>query len=240
MEKAKIKSILKKVIKERIENVSATLNPEDAKYPLTLQIIVSPTSINNFNKSHSGYENYKKAYLAGNVSHLLKKRLTIQGDYAARGNTGVKTLRLKIKKSDWPPEWTFPDDELSRRLFLQNFRLSNLSLLKPYDEGGEKYEELFPPEPDTPIEVKFENDEDDFDYEEETEVEEETEEENTVPGAVPGLNRSQASLKDVFDMLDVLQDSAFENAEYSIARNLNLAVRQLAMEVVQTRKKRKK
>ena len=56
----------------------------------------------------------------------LTKTIQIEGDYAKSSGSGRKTLRLKINKSDWPDEWSFPWKELDRRLFLQNFRLSNL------------------------------------------------------------------------------------------------------------------
>jgi hypothetical protein len=222
-----IKKKLKRIILERIQRIQAQKNPKDSKYPLTITAIVLPTSVSNFNKSHKSHSSLTKAYMRGNVPHLLRKRVKFQGDYAKRGNTGVNTLRLKVKRSDWPDEWSFPETELERRLFLQNFRLSNLDMLTPFDEGGKKYKELFPPVAEIPIEVDFEDEETPESFEEEI-----------TPGQESPSQSNEDLIFEALEALDYLAGEAREYGEPDFAASISEVYMILLREALKNKKKR--
>ncbi len=221
------KEKLKRIIFERIQKIEAEKNSKDSKYPLTITAIVLPTSISNFNKSHKSHSSLAKAHMRGNVPHLLRKRVKFQADYAKRGNTGVNTLRLKVKRSDWPDEWSFPETELDRRLFLQNFRLSNLDMLTPFDEGGKKYKALFPPAAEIPIEVDFEDEESSNSFEEESSV---SEEENT--------KTNEEKIIEVLEALDYLAEEARDEGELEFAAIISETYRTLLKDALKNKNKR--
>jgi len=221
------KKRLKKIILEKIKRIEAEKNPDNSKYPLTITAVIEPASVSNFNKSHKDYDMLKKAYRMGNVPHLLRKKVKFQGDYAKRGNTGVETLRLKILKKDWPDIWSFPETEIDRRLFLQNFRLSNLKMITPFDEGGEEYKKLFPPEPDVPVEIVFD----------EEESSESTEEE-IVSTQLGSVQTNNDKIFEALEALDYLASEAREEGESDFAASISDVYMTLLRDTLKNKKKR--
>lgn len=205
------KNIIKALLLERIQNISVTRNPKDSTYPVSITMEIVPTQISQLNKNYKDYSSFARIIAFGE-SYRLKKTVNIQGDYAVSGERGPKTLRLKINKEDWPEEFNFPENEHDRRLFLQNIRLSNLSILSNYDEGSEEYKNLFPPdEKPNKVEVKFE----------ETKKEEPKKSE---PVKTAPSERQQAIL-DVFDILNDMISDAREKNEIEISNGLSEAQR---------------
>jgi len=162
--KKEIRQIVKLMLIERIKRMSATKNAKDSKYPISLEIDVYPTDVNTVNTLADNYRDIINNMIQGR-NEKNTKTISVQGDYAKQGSTGVKTLRLKISRSDWPDEWRFPINEIERRLFLQNFRIQNLDIISPYDEGGTEYENIFS-NPDANISVEFEESEESEESEE--------------------------------------------------------------------------
>jgi len=220
------KEKLKLIIIERIKQVQAQKNPKDSKYPLVLNIDVTPTSTSNLNISHPSYrENYKKIIYNENIDSLTRT-IRVEGDYAKRGGTGKKTLRLKINKADWPSEWSFPWKEIDRRLFLQNFRLNNLNMLTPFDEDGEEYEKLFPPEPDAPVEIVFDEEDSESAGEE-------------IDSTQSGLGQTNNDkILEALEALDYLADEAREEGEPDFAASISEAYMALLREALKNKNKR--
>ena len=214
------------IIFERIKRIQAQKNPEDSKYPISLAVDIVPTSIYSINNRHKDFLKIKNGIILGREEEIIKT-INIQGDYAKRGSTGVKTLRLKIKKEEWPEEWLFPSQELDRRLFLQNFRLSNLDMITPYDEGGEKYKDLFPPAAEIPIEVDFEDEESYNSFEEESSV---SEEENT--------KTNEEKIIEVLEALDYLAEEARDEGELEFAAIISETYRTLLKDALKNKNKR--
>tara|TARA_B100000035_G_scaffold201712_1_gene172547 strand:+ start:4304 stop:4966 length:663 start_codon:yes stop_codon:yes gene_type:complete len=213
-----VKEKLKCVIFERISNISAEKLPKDSKYPVSLTMTVYPTRPSQLSLTSPTYsDNY--IMISKGLASQLSKTITVKGDYAKRGNTNLKTLRLKINKSDWPEEWDFPNTELERRLFLQNFRLTNLDIISGFDEGGEDYEKLFKPEDDE-IEIDFE--EDSSESSENISQEEESDE--------------KADIQDVFDMLEILEIDTQENEYHEISSLITQIKIEIIKDVLKSRR----
>ena len=212
------KEKLKLLIFERIKRVQAQRTPKDSKYPISLKITVYPTLVSSLSSFHPSYlENYNEI-LRGDPSNLAKE-INIYGDYAKNQAKGLKTLRLKINRADWPEEWNFPVSEMDRRLFLQNFRLNNLDMITPFDEGGEEYSKIFPPEPDTPIEIVFDEEESSSSSEEET----------------PKTNEEK--IIEVLEALDYLATESREEGELDISASISEAYRTLLSDAIQNKKR---
>jgi hypothetical protein len=220
------KEKLKCIILERIKRIQAQKNPEDSKYPLTLTADTYPTLPKHLNLGHkSAKQNLR--FMAKSDRNALTKTITFQGDYAKQGNIKNKTLRLKINKSDWPDEWRFPSSEMERRLFLQNFRLSNLLMLTPYDEGGEKYKDLFPPEPESPIEIVFEDEESSDSFEEEI-----------MPRQELSSQSNEDLILEALEALDYLAGEAREYGEPDFAASISEVYMILLREALKNKNKR--
>ena len=223
----KNKEKLKRIVFERIKRITAQKNSEDSKYPLTLTADTYPTLPKHLNLGHKNAKQNLR-FMAKSDRSALTKTITFQGDYAKKGNTKNKTLRLKINKNDWPDEWRFPNSEIDRRLFLQNFRLSNLLMLTPYDEGGEKYKDLFPPEPESPIEIVFEDEESSSSFKEESPTSEKE-----------GSQTNEEKIIEVLEALDYLADEAREEGELEFASNISETYRTLLSDAIKNKKRQK-
>jgi len=219
------KEKLKLVIIERIKRVQAQKNPKDSKYPISLIVTVYPVLASTLSSLHPSYLSNYNELLRGDPLKLSKE-INMHGDYAKNHKTGLKTLRLKIHRKDWPKEWNFPDSEINRRLFLQNFRLSNLDLLTPFDEGGEEYKKLFPPEPDTPVEIVFEEEDSESTGEE-------------IDSTQSGLGQTNNDkILEALEALDYLADEAREEGEPDFAASISEAYMALLREALKNKNKR--
>ena len=96
----------------------------------------------------------------------------------------------------------------------------------PFDEGGEEYQKLFPPEPETPVKIVFDDEES---TEEESSSESSEEESST-------QNTAQA-LQDVFDMLDILEEDVQEEKEYEIATSIRNVKIALYKDIIESKKR---
>jgi hypothetical protein len=220
--KKNARKMIRRLLSERIQQISAVRNPKDSKYPLTITADVSPTNYSNINKSHPLYQDLLNVMRNGNVPHLLRKKITFQGDYSKSGSTGVKTLRLKISRNDWPDIWSFPETEIERRLFLQNFRIQNLDMISPFDEGGEEFKKLFPPDPvpDPDIDVQVE-------FEESEEESEESSESSSQDEVNP-----QAKKIEILEAFRYVIDDARENNEIEYSNMLNDAMMAFMRDII--------